>query len=136
MDASSSNAFEADRFSQHEFLCTAQLMHVMGLSRLDVWVPPGAARRRNHFLLVTSLGVWDLGVNAFISHRREAFTLGEGQAIGKGDNLNLRLLAFRLVIQSPQPRRQRPACRGLSIFLLAAIAAPGDTALPVFSVSG
>src|SRR6478672_6824162 len=42
----------------------------MGLSRLDVWVSAGAARRRNHFLLVTSLRIGDFRVNALIAHRR------------------------------------------------------------------
>ena len=42
----------------------------MGLPRFDVWVSPGAARRRNHFLVMTSLWVGDFRINALIAHRR------------------------------------------------------------------
>ena len=40
------------------------------LARLDVRVAPWAARWRDHFLLMTGLGVWDFRVNALISDRR------------------------------------------------------------------
>jgi hypothetical protein len=40
------------------------------LAGLDVRVSAWAARWRDHFLLMASLGIWDLGVNALIPHRR------------------------------------------------------------------
>ena len=52
------------------------------LARLDVRVAPWAARWRDHFLLMTGLGVWDFRVNALISDRRgrnHALMLGWGR---------------------------------------------------------
>ena len=52
------------------------------LARLDVRVAAWTARWRDHFLLMTSLGVWDFRVNALISDRRgrnHALMLGWGR---------------------------------------------------------
>ena len=52
------------------------------LARLDVRVAPWGARWRDHFLLMTGLGVWDFRVNALISDRRgrnHALMLGWGR---------------------------------------------------------
>ena len=45
----------------------------MPFSGLDVRVSARAVRWRDHFFLMTSLGVWDFGVNALI------FMLGWGR---------------------------------------------------------
>ena len=67
------------------------------LARLNVWVSAWTARRRDHFLLMTSLRVWDFRVNALISDwrgRNHALMLGWGcgplLVIGSGWVLALR----------------------------------------------
>jgi hypothetical protein len=81
---------------------------VSGLARLHVRVSARAARRGDHFLLMTSLGIWDFRVNALISHRRgrnHALMLGWGcgplLVIGSGWVLALRDGLLNRIVRTP-----------------------------------